>query len=131
MLTPMVLRMEGASFSGWNQMVISFLNKVIAHDISAEDEFGVDLSLYDNLLLIGSAEGLIPMVYEWRSAYLYRVEQNGSSLLEKIVANDIAANSGCSQYGNFTFVGVSSSDPGGFMMRPIFIDWNRMTALTF
>ena len=29
---------------------LSFLNKVIAHDISAEDEFGVDLSLYDNLL---------------------------------------------------------------------------------
>ena len=97
---------------------LSFLNKVIAHDISAEDEFGVDLSLYDNLLLIGSRKADPNGFTNGGAAYLYRVEQNGSvSLLEKIVANDIAANDwfgrDVSQYGNFKdFVGASSSDPG-------------------
>ena len=78
------------------------------------------------------------MVLHGGAAYLYRVEQNGSvSLLEKIVANDIAANDwfgrDVSQYGNFTFVGASSSDPGGVhdAGAAIFIDWNRMTALAF
>ena len=56
---------------------LSLLNKVIAHDISAEDEFGVDLSLYDNLLLIGSRKA-DPNGFTNGENYLYRVEQNGS-----------------------------------------------------
>ena len=96
----------------------SYLNKVVAPDKAANDQFGYSVSQSGNILAVGAYQADPDGISHAGAAYIYRIEANGSaSYLNKVVAPDKAAADqfgySVSQSGNILAVGAYQADPDG------------------
>ena len=70
----------------------SYLNKVVAPDKAATDQFGYSVSQSGNILAVGAYLADPDGISTAGAAYMYRIEANGSATyLNKVVAPDKAA----------------------------------------
>ena len=96
----------------------TYLSKVIAPDGGPMDYFGKSVSQSGDILAVGAHTSDPGGITDSGSAYLYRVEQNGTAtFLDKVYAPDRGASdlfgASLSLSGNLLAVGSHKSDPGG------------------
>ena len=96
----------------------TYLNKVVAPDKAASDQFGYSVSQSGNILAVGAYQADPDGISDAGAAYMYRIEANGSATyLNKVVAPDKAASDyfgySVSQSGNILAVGAYQADPDG------------------
>ncbi|MBT3570701.1 MAG: hypothetical protein HN494_17770, partial [Opitutae bacterium] len=96
----------------------TYLSKVIAPDSGPGDYFGKSVSQSGDILAVGAHTSDPGGISDSGSAYLYRVEQNGTAtFLDKVYAPDRGASdsfgASLSLSGNLLAVGSHKSDPGG------------------
>ena len=95
----------------------TYLSKVIAPDGGAGDYFGKSVSQSGDILAVGAHTSDPGGITDSGSAYLYRVEQNGTAtFLDKVYAPDRGASdlfgASLSISGNLLAVGSHASDSG-------------------
>jgi hypothetical protein len=96
----------------------TYLSKVIAPDGGPGEYFGKSVSQSGDILAVGAHTSDPGGITDSGSAYLYRVEQNGTAtFLDKVYAPDRGTSdyfgSSLSQSGDLLAVGSYKSDPGG------------------
>ena len=97
---------------------ITYIDKVVAPDAAANDQFGNSVSLSRNVLAVGANRADPGGISDAGSAYLYKLEQNGTiTYIDKVVAPDAAVDDSfalsVSMSGDLLAVGSNFSDPGG------------------
>ena len=96
----------------------SYLSKLTALDGKSHDNFGSSISYSDNILTVGSSGFDSPLLDDAGAAYLYQIDDNGSTTyLTKLTAPDGATSDNfgrsVSQSGNILAVGARGVDSGG------------------
>jgi hypothetical protein len=97
---------------------VHYLHKVTAHDANATDYFGTSVSFSHGILAVGAPSDNHSGHTDAGSAYLYRLEHNGSlSPLGKVTASDANASDefgySVSQSGDLLVVGAWGDDHEG------------------
>ena len=96
----------------------NYLTKVTAPDKAPGDRFGVSVSQSGNILAVGADNSDPDGMSNAGSAYLYRLESNGTATyLNKVTAPDKTSDDrfgySVSQSGDILAVGADNSDPDG------------------
>ena len=97
---------------------VHYLHKVTAHDANATDYFGTSVSFSHGILAVGAPSDNHSGHTGTGSAYVYRLEHNGSlSPLGKVTASDANASDAfgysVSQSGDLLVVGANNDDHEG------------------
>jgi hypothetical protein len=111
---------SGAAYLYWIEQNGSahFLQKLVPSDAVTEDNFGYSVSVSDHFVAVGSPYHDHGGNVDAGSAYLYRVEQNGTvSYLSKVTSSDSNSSdkfgSSVSLSGNLLAVGANDDDHAG------------------